>query len=95
MDEVGYLTEGIQDASNSLSVKRVRSVSRFSLIEQVDESLSSIDILRNMQDPEWSSKVLICGQTDRIWDAFMTARGHEDDVGALLHDRSIADTSRS
>lgn len=41
---------------------------------------SSIDILRNLQDPEWIGKMKVCGQAERIWEAFQAARGDGDEA---------------
>ncbi|KAL1411439.1 hypothetical protein Q8F55_002395 [Vanrija albida] len=40
---------------------------------------SSVDVLKNMQDPAWVAKMDICGQTDRVWDVLRTARSVDED----------------
>ena len=42
-----------------------------------------------MQEEDWFGKMEICGQTERIWDAFVRARGDGDEVTLFpdLHSR--------
>jgi hypothetical protein len=49
--------------------------------------VSCVDILENMQDEIWMSKMKICGQTERVWDAFNGVRANNDivSVAATRH----------
>jgi hypothetical protein len=46
-----------------------------------------MDVLRNMCDESWMEKMKICGQTERIWDAFAAAREGGDDVSLASQPR--------
>lgn len=42
-----------------------------------------MDILQHMLDPEWREKMFVCGQAEKIWEAFVNAKGereNEDEV---------------
>ncbi|WVQ89016.1 hypothetical protein IAS59_002763 [Cryptococcus gattii] len=62
IDELGYLFDGISDPAASRSFKRS----------------SAMDILQNMLDEYWLSKMKICGQVDKAWECFIGAG--EDEV---------------
>ncbi|ODN81979.1 hypothetical protein L202_02310 [Cryptococcus amylolentus CBS 6039] len=63
IDELGYLLEGISDPTASSAFRRS----------------SAVDILQNMQDVSWLTKMKICGQVDKAWDCFYGA-SFEDEI---------------
>ncbi|WVQ72378.1 hypothetical protein IAR50_001930 [Cryptococcus sp. DSM 104548] len=63
IDELGYLLEGISEPTGNPAFKRS----------------SAVDILQNMQDETWLTKMKICGQVDKAWDHFLEA-SLEDEI---------------
>ncbi|ORY32814.1 hypothetical protein BCR39DRAFT_521738 [Naematelia encephala] len=64
MDEITYLTDGIADPLQSMSLKQS----------------SSLDILEKMQDDDWLGKMNVCGQVERVWEMLYAARGTGDEI---------------
>ena len=90
MDEIGYLADGIADSAASIGLKRTRlaSLSGDELAFSPGSTLimlSSLDILKRMQDVVWMAKMKVCGQSKRLWEAFLSARGDGDEVCLPTH----------
>lgn len=42
--------------------------------------VSCVDVLQNMQDEAWMSKLEVCGQVERVWETFVAVRTDDDQV---------------
>jgi len=46
----------------------------------IQADMSSLDVLRSLQDEQWAQKVHVCDQSEALWEGLMSARKDGDDV---------------